>query len=126
MGDQTERIAQMSLQHAVDEHKPLREVTKLRTRGKTTDLMREKQLIAASSPAMVDSLNFEDHPQASHTLWAIDPPYSGLEYAGDQFTAVAVIIAAELKVPRQYDADWIAKHVVRFLIAANSQLTGYW
>ena len=50
---------------------------------------------------------------------------SGLEFGKDQRIVAAVVIPAELAVPRNYDDEWVANHVGSFLVAANTQLAGF-
>ena len=87
----------MSPQHAVDVHTPLRDVANLRARETASDGMRAIQIF--------DILDFAGRSNATQKLWALGPFPSEFEYAGGQLIAAAVIIAAELVVPREYDEE---------------------
>lgn len=125
MDNQVELFERVSLRGAVDKHRRIRGVAKPRARETASEVMRTIQFPADSSPAEFDSLNFEDHTRASKKLWAADPPLSGSEYALDQLTVAAGIIATFLKVSLKYDEEWVANHVGSFLTAANSQFVGH-
>ena len=56
----------------------------------------------------------------------MDPLPSGFECARGQLIVAAVVIAAEPKVARNYDDDFVAKHIGSLLAAAGTQLVGCW
>ena len=101
----------MSLQHGAAEHQPQREVARPRSPGSAVELVRTAQFLGESNPTVYDSLSHEHHSNASCKLRALNPPPSGFEYARGQLIIAAVPIAAEHRVARNYDEDWVAKHI---------------
>ena len=126
MNNRVDLIAQMRSQHVVAGRQPIRGVDTLRTPETAGALTRTIQLIADSDQTASDSSNRDDHSNASNRLRALGPLPSGFDYAEGEIAIAAVIIAAELKVPRKYDEDWVAKHAGPSLMAANTKLVFFW